>query len=88
MNHVSFFKYHNRLIKFKYDDQWIEGVVIDDIPYSEKRRSTDYVFIHRDDIQEWREAYIRKDNRAKRNLQRTVDIAKISKAELLELHRV
>ncbi|WP_341902165.1 hypothetical protein [Fluviicola taffensis] len=78
MDHLEFFPYHNRLIEFIYLGKRKKGVVLDAIPYSEKRVGTEYAFIPVGNLITWRDA----SEAEKKQLQETIDIKNISKAEL------
>lgn len=83
MDHLSFFPYHNRHIKFLYDESLFEGVVIDSIPYNEKDFSTQYAFVSIELMQEWKNAEKRIDKSAMRALEKKIDISKIRNPELM-----
>ncbi len=57
MNHQNFFPYHNRLIEFYYNEpnheKHLLGVVVDIIPYSEKKSPTEYIYIPKSRIKDW-----------------------------------
>lgn len=81
MDHLEFFRYHNRLIEFTYKGIREKGVVLDVIPYSQKKQETDYAFIPYEHLETWRNA----SDIQRRQLEKTVDIRDISKVELLRL---
>lgn len=76
MNHLEFFRYHNRLIEFVYRGKSRKGVVMDLIPYHKKKRETDYVFIPHENVEEWRIA----SEEEREFLQKVIDIRYVSKA--------
>jgi hypothetical protein len=78
MDHLEFFPYHNRLIEFIYLGKRKKGVVLDVIPYSQKRQGTEYAFIPFEHLETWPDA----SEAEKKRLQETIDIKNISKAKL------
>lgn len=82
MNHLEFLPYRNRHIRFHYRGQWRTGVILDEIPYDEKKKSTDYILIPTSNLKEWRTADIVDDAETKGLLQEVIDIIEISEAEL------
>ena len=78
MTHQQFFPFHNRLIRFsKKDGVYLEGVIVDLIPYSKKKKDTDYIFIPIENLEEWKNADDRGDSSLKLTLQFTIDIKDI-----------
>lgn len=74
MDHLEFFPYHNRLIEFTYQGKRKKGVVLDVIPYSQKKQSTEYAFIPFEHLETWPNA----SQTEKKRLQETIDIKNIS----------
>ncbi|MBK9285868.1 MAG: hypothetical protein IPM51_16355 [Sphingobacteriaceae bacterium] len=83
MDHVSFFPFHNRHIRFLYDGQEMQGVVVDSIPYNEKAFSTQYVYIATRNMRAWKDAEKIQDNRAMRALEKKIDLLKITNPSLI-----
>lgn len=83
MDHLSFFPFHNRHIKFFYDGHEMYGVVIDSIPYNEKSFSTQYVYIPSNKLREWKEAEDNHDKTRMKLLEQEIDILKISDPSLI-----
>ena len=81
MDHLEFFRYHNRLIQFTYNRTLKKGVVLDIIPYRQKKRGTDYVFISYENLETWRVS----SQEDRNQFQELINIKHISKAELLGL---
>jgi hypothetical protein len=83
MEILSFFPFHNRHIKFLYNNEEKEGVVIDSIPYKSKKRSTEFIYIPTKNMKEWKDAENRKDKSTMKSLEIKIDISNISKPSLL-----
>lgn len=83
MDQLSFFKYHNRHIRFEYEGQQLQGVVVDSIPYDEKQYSTEYAFIPTNRMRAWKDAEDERDEQAMRNLERRIDLRLVKNPELL-----
>ena len=81
MNHLIFLPYHNKLIKFRYSGEWKIGVVLDEIPYNRKKKSTEYIYIPSENLAAWRTADRTDDQKAKEGLQEVIDILNISEAD-------
>lgn len=83
MNFLEFLPYHNRLIKFRYKGETLEGVVIDVIPYDIKKKESEYLFIPNDQLGKWKDPDSIKDDNIKKELRnsttgiRIVDIEEI-----------
>ena len=88
MNFLEFLPYHNRLIKFRYKGETLEGVVIDVIPYDIKKKESEYLFIPNDQLGKWKDPDSIKDDNIKIELLNStgtsvVDIEKIEVPEKL-----
>lgn len=83
MNFLEFLPCHNRLIKFRYKGETLEGVVIDVIPYDIKKKESEYLFIPNDQLGKWKDPDSIKDDNIKKELRnsttgiRIVDIEEI-----------
>lgn len=87
MNHSTFFRYHNKLIRFTYIPpnaigEDLTGVVLD-FPYDKKKEHTEYVFIPSHNLLEWKLADEKADEKIKKKLSRIIDIEYITKASLI-----
>ncbi|HSZ25382.1 MAG TPA: hypothetical protein VK766_06690, partial [Cytophagaceae bacterium] len=74
MDHLSFFPFHNKFIRFSYNGQEMQGVVIDYIPYNKKEFSTQYIFIEKKDMKLWKEASEKHDKTVMEALESKIDI--------------
>jgi len=83
MDHASFFPFHNRHIKFLYDGQERQGVVVDSIPYGKKEFSTQYIYIPTTNMIAWKDAERRGDKAAMKALEGEIDILRITNPSLL-----
>lgn len=84
MTHQDFFRYHNRLIRFKEKNgSEGEGVIVDIIPYSKKKKDTDYIFISIENLEKWKVADKLNNELEKNKLQLIIDINDIIVAERL-----
>lgn len=77
MNFLEFLPYHNRLIKFRYKGETLEGVVIDEIPYKSKKKESEFSYISRKHLKRWKEADNKGDQTSKEKLQEIIDIEEI-----------
>ena len=83
MDHLSFFPFHNRHIKFLYDGVPKKGVVIDSIPYDKKKFSTEYIYISTKNMRAWKDAEKTHDKSAMQALEEKINLLKITEPSLI-----
>lgn len=83
MDHLTFLPFHNRHIKFFYEGEHRDGVVVDSIPHENKEFSNQYAFISHEKMIPWKAAEKIQDITTMKGLEVKIDISKIANPILL-----